>query len=101
MAKSVSVRAGRIEFLKVNTGKWEWRDAYHWVLALNWPRFIALILGVYITINLLFAALYRVGGDCIAGMTRGSFLFQRANAGHRRLRPHVSADALWSRRHHH
>jgi inward rectifier potassium channel len=74
MAKSVSVRAGRIEFLKVNTGKWEWRDAYHWVLALNWPRFIALILGVYITINLLFAALYRVGGDCIAGMTRGSFL---------------------------
>jgi inward rectifier potassium channel len=74
MAKSVSVRAGRIEFLKVNTGKWEWRDAYHWVLALNWPRFAALILGAYIAINLLFAALYSIGGDCIAGMTRGSFL---------------------------
>jgi inward rectifier potassium channel len=74
MSKQVVVRAGQIEFLKVNAGKWEWRDAYHWLLALNWPRFAALILGAYIIINLFFAALYRVGGACIAGMTEGSFL---------------------------
>jgi hypothetical protein len=72
--KPVSVRAGQTEFLKVNTEPWEWRDLYHWILALNWPRFAALILGGYTAINLVFAALYSIGGDCIAGMTRGSFL---------------------------
>jgi inward rectifier potassium channel len=72
--KSVSVRAGRFEFLKVNAETWEWRDLYHWILALNWPQFAALILGGYTAINLVFAALYSIGGDCIAGMGRGSFL---------------------------
>ena len=72
--KPVSVRAGQTEFLKVNTEAWEWRDLYHRILALNWPRFAALILGGYTAINLVFAALYSIGGDCIAGMTRGSFL---------------------------
>src|SRR5437762_5441527 len=72
--KPVSVRAGRFEFLKVNAETWEWRDLYHWILALNWPRFAALILGGYIAINIIFAALYSIGGDCIAGVARGSFL---------------------------
>ncbi len=71
--KPVSVRAGRFEFLKVNAETWEWRDLYHWILALNWPRFAALILGGYIAINIIFAALYSIGGDCVAGMARGSF----------------------------
>jgi inward rectifier potassium channel len=70
--RSVSVRAGQIEFLKVNTETQEWRDTYHWILSLSWPRFAALIAGVYLTINLLFALLYMVGGNCIAGMTPGS-----------------------------
>ena len=72
--KPVSVRAGQLEFFKVNTEKWEWRDAYHWLLALNWPRFAALILSIYVVINLIFAALYAVGGPCIAEMAPGSFL---------------------------
>src|SRR5437588_11789110 len=72
--KPVSVRAGQLEFFKVNTERWEWRDAYHWLLALNWPRFAALILSIYVVINLIFAALYAVGGPCIAEMAPGSFL---------------------------
>lgn len=70
--RTISTRAGQLEFLKINAGK-EWRDIYQWVLSLNWSRFAALIAGVYIGINLLFAALYSLGGDCIAGMTPGSF----------------------------
>jgi inward rectifier potassium channel len=70
----VSVRAGQVEFLKVNTERWDWRDVYQWLLALNWPRFAAFIVGVYIVINLLFAVLYTLGGNCVAGMTSGSFL---------------------------
>ena len=71
--RTISTRAGQLEFLKINAGK-EWRDVYQWVLSLNWSRFAALIAGVYIGINLLFAALYSLGGDCVAGMTPGSFL---------------------------
>jgi inward rectifier potassium channel len=70
----VSVRAGQVEFLKVNTERWDWRDVYQWLLALNWPRFAAFIVSVYVVINFLFAALYTLGGNCIAGMTPGSFL---------------------------
>lgn len=69
----ISVRAGKIEFLKFNTARRDWRDAYHWILSLTWPRFAAFILGGYFAINLLFAAAYCLGGPCIAEMRRGSF----------------------------
>ena len=71
---SVSVRAGQYEILKVNADKLEWRDTYHWVLSLSWPRFASLILGVYLAINLIFATLYTLGGPCIAELPPGSFL---------------------------
>ncbi len=73
MANPVSVRAGQIEFLKINADRWEWRDAYHWILSLTWPRFTALIAAAYVGINLIFAVLYTVGGASISGMTPGSF----------------------------
>ncbi len=74
MPKPVSVRAGQLEFLKLNLQSWGWRDAYQWLLGLNWPVFIVFIAGIYIIINLLFAAFYSLGGNCIAGMTPGSFV---------------------------
>src|SRR5436853_1754197 len=74
MPKPVSVRAGQVEFLKVNTERWDWRDAYQWLLALSWPRFVAFIATVYICINLVFAALYSLGGNCIAYLKPGSFV---------------------------
>jgi inward rectifier potassium channel len=73
MPKSVSVRSGQVEFLKLNLEKWEYRDAYQWLLALSWPQFVALIAGVYIVLNLIFATIYALGDNCIAGMTRGSY----------------------------
>jgi len=74
MPKPVSVRAGQVEFLKVNTERWDWRDAYQWLLALSWPRFVAFIATVYICINVVFAALYSVGENCIAYLKPGSFV---------------------------
>src|SRR5579884_2193945 len=73
MANAVTVRAGQTEFLKINAERREWRDTYHWVLSLGWPRFLALIAGVYVSVNLFFALLYSIGGNAIAGMTPGSF----------------------------
>ena len=73
MPRTVSVRAGQTEFLKLNVEHREWRDAYHWILSLTWPRFTLLIAAVYISINAFFALLYCLGGQAIAGMTPGSF----------------------------
>ncbi len=74
MPKPVSVRAGQVEFLKVNTERWDWRDAYQWLLALSWPRFALFIAAIYVAINLIFAALYSLDGNCIAYLKPGSFV---------------------------
>jgi inward rectifier potassium channel len=71
---SISVHAGQFEFVKINAGRQEWRDVYHWVLALSWPRFVAFISGVYLLINLIFASLYTLGGNCIDGLPARSLL---------------------------
>src|SRR5205085_12555435 len=72
-SKGVVVHVGQFEFLKVNTGKREWRDSYHWILTLSWPQFAALITAAYLTINVFFAVLHALGGNCIADIPAGSF----------------------------
>ncbi|PYL61667.1 MAG: hypothetical protein DMF24_06580, partial [Verrucomicrobia bacterium] len=54
----VSIHAGQVEFVKVGTDSWRWRDVYRWLLSLRWPRFAVFVGGVYIGLNLLFATLY-------------------------------------------
>jgi inward rectifier potassium channel len=70
----ISVRAGKLEFVKLNATAWEWRDGYHWILSLPWPGFSALVLGLFAGINLLFAAAYTARRGCIAELPSGSFL---------------------------
>jgi inward rectifier potassium channel len=69
----ISTRAGRTEFLKINAASRGWRDSYHWVLSLSWPRFALFLFASYIVINLIFATLYVIGRDCIADLTPGSY----------------------------
>lgn len=71
--KPILLRAGRVDFLKLNAEANDWRDIYHQSLSLSWPQFAAWIVGAYLGLNLIFAALYALGGDCIAGVTPGSF----------------------------
>jgi inward rectifier potassium channel len=71
----VSIRAGQVEFVKVNTDAWRWRDVYRWLLGLNWPRFAVFVAIVYIGLNLLFAALYSLQQDSVAGSTGGHWFF--------------------------
>jgi len=70
----VSVRSGSIEFLKVNSVAWDWRDLYHWLLSLTWSRFSFFLLGSYLGVNVLFACLYTLVPGAIAEMRPGSFL---------------------------
>jgi len=71
--KPVSVRAGQVEFVKVNTEGIDWRDAYQWLLGLRWPQFAVFVAVVYISLNLVFALLYLIGRNSIAGIAPGSF----------------------------
>src|SRR5437763_10767467 len=56
----VSVRSGQVEFVKVNTDAWKWRDIYRWLLGLSWPQFALFVGAVYIGLNLFFAVLYSI-----------------------------------------
>src|SRR6266699_2632907 len=71
----VSVRAGQVEFVKVNTDAWRWRDVYRWLLGLSWPQFAAFVASLYVGLNILFAALYSLQHDSIAGTTGGHWFF--------------------------
>ena len=70
----VRVRAGQFEFVKLNTKKSDLRDTYHLILTLSWPWFSALIFGIYLLINVVFASLYLLQPHAIAEMRPGSFL---------------------------
>ena len=54
----VSIRSGQVEFVKVGTDAWRWRDVYRWLLGLRWPQFALFVASLYIGLNLFFAALY-------------------------------------------
>jgi inward rectifier potassium channel len=71
MPKPRSIRYGQVEFVKINTER-EWRDVYQWFLALSWPKFALVSVGICVALNVLFAVLYAVGGNCIAEMKPGS-----------------------------
>jgi len=65
----VSVRSGQVEFVKVNTDAWKWRDIYRWLLGLSWPQFALFVGAVYIGLNLFFAVLYSIDPNSVAGRT--------------------------------
>jgi len=49
-----------------------WRDAYHTLLAMSWPRFFGLLVGAFLLVNLLFALGYLLLGDGLENARRGS-----------------------------
>src|SRR5262249_48665568 len=71
----VSIRSGQVEFVKVGTDAWRWRDVYRWLLGLRWPQFAMFVAAVYIGLNLFFATLYSIDRASIAGSTGGSWFF--------------------------
>jgi inward rectifier potassium channel len=73
--EQVSVRSGQVEFVKVGTDAWRWRDVYRWLLGLRWPQFSAFVASLYVALNLFFAGLYSLQQDSIAGTTGGSWFY--------------------------
>ena len=71
--RHIRVRYGQFEFVKLNAEKFDWRDTYHLILTLSWPGFAGLVFGIYLLINLVFAALYMLNAHAVAEMRHGSF----------------------------
>lgn len=64
---------GRFQIVGMNAWYSYWRDPYHLVLTVPWLGFFAIVVGAYLGINVVFAWIYLLGGDCIANATPGSF----------------------------
>ncbi len=76
MSKKASpdiIRSGKVEFHRLNAARYDLRDAYRWLLTLEWRAFFAFVLVVYLAVNLFFATLYYLGNGCIAEMAPHSF----------------------------
>jgi len=50
-----------------------WRDMYHTLMVLSWPRLIGGVLTIYLLLNLLFASAYALSPGSIANAQPGSF----------------------------
>src|SRR5215469_18098906 len=70
----VSIRAGQVEFVKVNTDAWRWRDVYRWLLGLSWPKFAAFVGTVYVGLNLVCALFYSLDPNSVGGTTTSEWL---------------------------
>src|ERR1700724_1593940 len=71
--RHIRIRYGHFEFVKLNAKKFDLRDTYHFILPLSWPGFAGLVFGIYLLINLAFAALYMLNAHAVAEMRPGSF----------------------------
>ena len=49
-----------------------WDDLYHQLLAAQWRWLLLTVLGVYLGMNVVFATLYLLGGDCLENARPGS-----------------------------
>lgn len=81
-----------------------WRDAYHRLLTMSWPRFFGLLVGAFLVVNGLFAAGYLAVADGIdaarPGSLADSFFFSvqtLATIGYGRMAPRsLAANVLVS-----
>jgi inward rectifier potassium channel len=68
----MKIRTGAFALTSRHNWKYDWRDPYHLALALSWPRFIVLLLGLDLAINFIFALLYWAVPGSIANAHPGS-----------------------------
>jgi inward rectifier potassium channel len=71
--RGVVSRIGGTDVVKLGTQRLGFRDAYYLIHTLSWRVFFASMVSIYLLVNLIFATLYFVGGNAIAGARPGSF----------------------------
>lgn len=64
--RGVTVNLGPNEVTKLGVPGFDWHDAYHTIMSLSWPKFLAGTLGVYVLVNLVFATAYFLGDHAVS-----------------------------------
>jgi inward rectifier potassium channel len=65
---------GSINTVRIGVRRRISQDLYHYFRTTTWPRLLGMVAGAWLLANLAFAALFQLGGDCIAGARPGSFV---------------------------
>jgi inward rectifier potassium channel len=71
--RRISQKNGRFQVEGMDKWYRHWRDPYHLLLTIPWWGFVSIVAGGYLLINVGFALLYLLGGDCLIGGRSGSF----------------------------
>ncbi len=65
--------SGNISLVKIGAQRFDPRDPYHFAVSLSWPVFTAGALGLWVSINLIFATLYVLDPNGVANARPGAF----------------------------
>jgi inward rectifier potassium channel len=71
--KAARYQMGSYAFTTKGISRFDIRDPYHIAVSLTWPQFLATLLGLYLTVNLLFATLYTLVPGSVVAARRGNF----------------------------
>ncbi len=71
--KITSIRRSGVEIRKAGRRWRAWRDPYHLMLTLPWAGFFALLAGLFLAGNLMFATAYWLAPGSVAHARPGSF----------------------------
>lgn len=72
--KAKRIRVADREFMARGLKPSLFGDLFHHSMAASWPLFFLGFAVYFLTMNLIFASLFHLGGDCIANARPGSFL---------------------------
>jgi inward rectifier potassium channel len=71
--KAARFKVGSFEFETKGISQFDLRDPYHLAIALSWPQIFLALLGLYLAVNLIFAALFWLVPGSVAHAQPGSF----------------------------
>jgi inward rectifier potassium channel len=73
IARGARLRIGSFEFEVRGISRFDLRDPYHLAIALTWPQFLIALLVLYLSVNIIFAALFWLVPGSVANVRPGSF----------------------------
>ncbi|MDE2583352.1 MAG: hypothetical protein KGL52_17075 [Rhodospirillales bacterium] len=71
--RRMQLRPGAYELGKRGVVRFDWRDPYHLAVGLSWPRFLAVLVGFDLAVNVAFATLYWAVPGCLTHARPGAF----------------------------
>ena len=72
--KSARIRVGAYEFKKLGISRFDLRDPYQLAIALTWPGYLLALFALYLSANLVFAALFWLAPGSVANARPYSFV---------------------------